>query len=94
MKHTYNFDPRPAKFAPPGSLGERIKRAREAMRMSILDVEEQSGIETRLITSLERGDQNDIKLLTACKLACALDVSVEYLAGLTEEFGVCAMNND
>lgn len=73
--------------APPGTVGARVRVAREQMRMSQTELAEMSGVDRTTLSNLESGRHCDCLLDKAARLARALDVSLDYLGGNTAEFG-------
>jgi transcriptional regulator with XRE-family HTH domain len=70
-----------------GSFAWRIKNAREQMGMTQTVLAETSGVQRVLITNWELESQLTHRFEDVLKVAEALDVSLDYMAGLTEEFG-------
>jgi len=65
-------------------LGKRIQHARIERGISQAELVKQSGVKQPRLSMLEHGQSYpNVNLLY--KLACALDVSVDYLLGLSEE---------
>ena len=65
----------------PNDLGERINRAMEVREMSQADLARATGMSTGLIAQICTGLTKDPRFDTVIRIAKALDVSLEYLAG-------------
>jgi len=61
-------------------LGELINLSRELKRMSLRDLEKQSGVSNALISQIETGHVKDPGFRTLCKIADALGLSLKRLA--------------
>ena len=66
-------------------IGQRVKRVRGQKGLSLRQLSELSGVERGLISKLERGLRPQVSLLVAMRLARALGVTLDYLAGMYEE---------
>lgn len=55
-------------------FGDRVRRRRERLGLSQLDLAERSGVHFTYISSVERGHRN-VTLMTILRLARALDVN-------------------
>jgi transcriptional regulator with XRE-family HTH domain len=66
-------------------LGQRLKRVRERKGLSLRQLSELSGVERGLISKLERGQRPQVSVPVAMRLAKALGVTLDYLAGMYEE---------
>lgn len=69
-------------MAKPSTLGERIRRARKKHGLGFIETAQRAGIDKSLLSKLERGERNDMRLSTAIKLSKALCISLDDLAGL------------
>jgi len=65
----------------PETLGERIQNALDVRGMTQADLARKSGLSTGLIAQIVSGRTKDPKFTNVVKIARALDVSLEYLAG-------------
>lgn len=63
------------------NLAERIQRAMEVREMTQADLARATGMSTGLIAQICSGVTKDPRFETVIKIAKALDVSLEYLAG-------------
>lgn len=80
--------PRKTKADPArGTFAWRIKNARGQMGMTQAKLAEAAGVDRCLITSWELQYQLTHTFEDVLKVAEALDVSLEYMAGITDEFG-------
>lgn len=70
-----------------GTFAWRIKNARGKMGMTQAKLAEAAGVDRCLITNWEMESRLTHRFEDVLKVAEALDVSLEYMAGLTEEFG-------
>ena len=66
-------------------LGERVRHARLAAKMTQEQLAELSGLKQFHISRIENGDIKDIKGDTIVRLARALRVSTDYLLGMDED---------
>lgn len=66
-------------------LGERLRKAREERSWSIRKLEAKSGVSNSAINLIESGRRPNPRLSTVQRLAAALDVSVAYLSGQTDD---------
>ncbi len=66
-------------------IGERITKRREQMGWSQTDLARMLGIAPSRISEFERGIKTDCNLSTAKRLARALGVSIDYLAGTWDD---------
>jgi len=71
--------------AEPLLRGDRIKAARVARGWTQKDLSEKSGLHVPLLSELERGSGRDIRISTLAALARALEVSADYLLGLSND---------
>jgi transcriptional regulator with XRE-family HTH domain len=67
------------------TFGERLKVARERKGLSQRQVARDAGIRAATISDLERGARPDLPLSVALKIARALGVGLDHLAGTWEE---------
>jgi transcriptional regulator with XRE-family HTH domain len=65
-------------------LGERIRRQRMALGLSQTDFAAKTGIPVQVLSRLEHGRQS-IWVERLVELAAALQVSTDYLLGLTDD---------
>ena len=70
-----------------GSMAWRVKNAREQMGMTQTALARSAGVDRTLIVTWELEMRLTHRFEDVLKVAEALDVSLEYMAGLTEEFG-------
>lgn len=70
-----------------GTFAWRIKNAREQMGMTQVALAQAAGIDRCMVTNWELQSQLTHRFEDVLKVAEALDVSLEYMAGVTEEFG-------
>ena len=66
------------------TFGERLKDCREKCGISKLQLAEKSGVTRRSIQNYE-SDLHDPSLFNVSCIATVLGVSIDYLAGLTDE---------
>jgi len=71
----------------PDSVGERIKRTREARKMSQRQLALATGLPQSLLSQIENGVRpgSGIRLDAARRIAFALSVSLDALAGIPED---------
>jgi transcriptional regulator with XRE-family HTH domain len=69
-------------------LGRRLRWARRAKDLTQQQLAERSGINSVTISRLESGDAAHAYARTVRDLAKALEVSTDYLMGLTDESGI------
>ena len=62
------------------TMGERIKRRRQELRMSQAELADTTGLRRATISELESGKQPGMSIDTARKIARALGVSIDYIA--------------
>lgn len=73
------------------SFNERMLQALDAKGWTQADLCKATGFKSGLISQLATNKNRDPRLMTATKIAKALDVSLDYLAGLTDNpSGLCA----
>jgi transcriptional regulator with XRE-family HTH domain len=61
--------------APPGSFGQRLKKAREDVaQLTQAQLSERSGVSQQAISKIERGDQAGSTQVTQLAVACSVDV--------------------
>ena len=63
-----------------------------AQGMTQQAVADLTGMERADISRVESALKRDIRLTTIVRIAMALDVSMDYLVGFQEEFGICKKN--
>ena len=66
-------------------IGQRIKRLRARKGVSLRQLSELSGVERGLLSKLERGQRPQVSLQVAMRIAKALGVTLDYLAGMYED---------
>jgi transcriptional regulator with XRE-family HTH domain len=66
-------------------LGKRLKAYRELAGLSQNELSKRSGVPRPTITNVESGAQDGLTLENARKLARALGISIDLLAGKAEE---------
>jgi transcriptional regulator with XRE-family HTH domain len=69
-------------------LGRRLRRTRRAKDFTQAQLEEKSGVNRITISRLESGNAEHAYARTVRDLALALEVSADYLLGLTDVSGV------
>lgn len=67
------------------SMGERIRKRRQELKLSQHELAEASGVSRPTIADIERGRRTTLTTDTAKALARALGVSIDYLVGTWEE---------
>ena len=70
------------------TLGERIKIARIRHRLKQAQLAERIGISVNSLSQIESGETANPRMDTLIALANALQVSMDYLAGRTDEEGI------
>ena len=65
------------------TLGDRIKKFRHARGWTMRDLAKLSRVDHGWICRVETGERSNISLEAATRVAQALGVSLDYLAGLT-----------
>lgn len=65
----------------PEKLGERIQNALDVRGMTQADLARATGLSTGLIAQIVSGRTKDPRFSNVVKIARALDVSLEYIAG-------------
>lgn len=65
-------------------FGERLRDARLRVGLSQSSLARQTGLDLGNLNELEHGHKTGLRLETVVRLAEALDVSLDYLAGLTD----------
>jgi transcriptional regulator with XRE-family HTH domain len=63
------------------SLGQRLKRLREAAGLSQQDLAVRAGLSVSVVSQIEQGRKTDPRMTTVLFLAEALGVDVQELAG-------------
>ncbi|MDP9228854.1 MAG: XRE family transcriptional regulator [Actinomycetota bacterium] len=69
---------------PDGAVGERIRRLREAMDLSLRDLAERSGVSAPMLSQVERGETSPT-LFVAKKIASGLELTLSQLLRLDED---------
>jgi len=69
----------------PAFDGQRLKALRQARGLRAEEVARMTGISARHIWRLEANARPNVSAVRVGRLALALDTSVEYLVGLTED---------
>jgi transcriptional regulator with XRE-family HTH domain len=67
------------------TFGERLKRIREKRGWTQMELANQSGVPYETIYRVERGTHQEPRVSIAAKLARALGVSLDVLAGVYDE---------
>jgi transcriptional regulator with XRE-family HTH domain len=67
------------------TIGEKIRKLRQQRHWLQQELAERSGVRQALISELEQGRKTDTTGTNLRKLAVALGVSLDYLAGLAPE---------
>ncbi len=67
------------------TMRRRLREVREQRRMSIKEVAEAAGLSVSQLYRLEKGERPRVAAITLARIARALDTSVDYLLGLSEE---------
>ncbi|MBC7249306.1 MAG: helix-turn-helix transcriptional regulator [Anaerolineae bacterium] len=65
--------------------GHRLRALRQQRGLRVEDVAAISGITARHIWRLEAGNRSRVAAVTLARIALALDTSVDYLLGLTDD---------
>jgi len=65
-------------------LGQRLKKQRERRGWTLRELARHAKIDAGWLSRLETGERRNLSLEAAARLALALGVSVDYLAGLTD----------
>lgn len=65
-------------------IGDRLRRRRQELRLSQQELSDRAGVRRATIADIERGTRGNMTVETAKKLARALGVSIDYLAGTWE----------
>lgn len=68
-----------------GILGQRLRLLRKSRNWTLGQLSLRSGISTAQLSRLEKGTQLDLLVQSAAPIARALDTTLDYLAGLTDE---------
>jgi transcriptional regulator with XRE-family HTH domain len=68
-------------MAPPGALGRRLRRLRQARGLSLVALAAQAQCSREYLRLLETGQQKDVTVSMARRLAKALGVSLMELLG-------------
>jgi len=67
------------------TIGERIKKLRQELGLSQQGLAQKAGVRRPTISELESGKQQGLTVDTAKRLARALGVGIDYLAGTWED---------
>lgn len=67
------------------TIGERIKKLRLELGLSQQELARKAGVRRPTISELESGKQQGLNVDTARRLARALGVGIDYLAGTWED---------
>jgi len=67
------------------SFGERLERVLSSRELTRADLCRMTGLTSGHLTPYIKDPNRSPKLSTACKIALALDVSLDYLGGLIDE---------
>jgi transcriptional regulator with XRE-family HTH domain len=67
------------------TIGARLKRLRDRKGWSQQELARQCGVTQATISRLERGELQDIQVITARRMAHALGVTIDYLVGPFED---------
>ena len=68
-----------------GTLGQRLRILRQARDWTLGQLALRSGISASQLSRLERGERVDLLVQNAAQIARALNTTIDYLAGLTNE---------
>lgn len=68
-------------------FGQRLREVREKRQFSQQDLADQLGMSVQHISRLENGKYDNPKADTVILIAKVLDVSIDYLLGLTDDPG-------
>ena len=71
----------------PVTFGDRMRRERERKGWTILRLSQESGVASGWISQLENRKARGISLENALKIARALRMSLDYLAGTFDDSG-------
>lgn len=64
-------------------LGERLRKARRERGWTLRQLEDASGVANSHLSMIENGHRNGLSLRNAARIADALNVSIDWLAGRT-----------
>jgi transcriptional regulator with XRE-family HTH domain len=67
------------------TLGQRVRQVRESRGLSQQALAMAAGLSMSVVTQLEQGLKQDLKFTSVVRLATALCVSLDVLAGLRED---------
>jgi len=65
--------------------GERVRALRYQRHLSARKVAERAGIHWRYYLRLEKNERPNVSAINAAAIALALDTTLEYLLGLTDD---------
>lgn len=69
------------------TFGARVRKAREAFDMTQADLADETNVSQARISAIELASAERVAFDTVLRIARALDVSLDYLAGLSNELG-------
>jgi transcriptional regulator with XRE-family HTH domain len=75
------------------SVGARVRALREAMRLSLRDLADRTGVSAPMLSQVERGDTSPT-LAVAAKIAAGLELSLSQLLRLDEAEPVAVVRRD
>jgi transcriptional regulator with XRE-family HTH domain len=75
------------------ALGTRVRTLREAMRLSLRDLAERSGVSAPMLSQVERGETSPT-LAVAARIAAGLELSLSQLLRLDERGAVTVVRAD
>lgn len=64
-------------------LGARLKKARERRGWTLRELAQQAQVNYAWISRLESGERHNVSLQAGARMAVALGVTLDYLAGIT-----------
>ena len=64
--------------------GARLQAVRKRRRLSVNEVGQIAGVTARHIWRLEANQRPNVAAVTLARIACALEVDMEYLVGLSD----------
>ena len=67
------------------TLGQRIQTRRDHQHLGLRELAREAGVDAGLLSKLESGVRQRVTLEVAKKLARALGVSIDYLAGMYDD---------
>lgn len=78
---------------PNGGLGPRVRSLRAAMRLSLRDLAERSGVSAPMLSQVERSETSPT-VAVAARIAAGLDLTLSQLLRLDESDGVTVVRAD